>query len=324
MRLLVPVHKSLRWALMIAVAVVTLAAVPAVSFASVNVAIGISVGTPPPALPVYTQPLCPGPGYIWTPGYWSYGPNGYYWVPGVWVAAPAPGMLWTPPYWGWSGTAYVFHAGYWGPHIGFYGGVNYGFGYSGLGYEGGYWRNGAFAYNRAVNNIDVVKVTNVYSKTVIVNNNRVSYNGGNGGLQVRATEREMVAIREEHYQPTVNQVSHEQAMRADRNQWASVNGGRPHTMAMTTVNAPRSEVGQREVNQQQRIANGVRSGQMTAGEASHVEHQEAQINQQVHADRAANGGHLTQQERQQVNHEQDHVSHEINRDNHNAHEQKPH
>ena len=93
-------------------------------------------------------------------------------------------MLWTPGYWGWGGAAYVYHPGYWGPHIGFYGGVNYGYGYTGYGYEGGYWRNGAFAYNRSVNNITNVHVTNVYEKTVVVNNvNRVSYNGGNGGLQ---------------------------------------------------------------------------------------------------------------------------------------------
>ncbi|HMF54398.1 MAG TPA: YXWGXW repeat-containing protein, partial [Edaphobacter sp.] len=128
--------------------------VPAASFAGVI----ISVNSAPPALPVYTQPLCPGDGYLWTPGYWAYGPAGYYWVPGVWVRPPAVGVLWTPGYWGFSSGAYIFHAGYWGPHVGFYGGVNYGFGYGGAGYEGGYWRNGAFAYNRTVNNINVTNV----------------------------------------------------------------------------------------------------------------------------------------------------------------------
>jgi hypothetical protein len=81
-------------------------------------------------------------------------------------------------------------------------------------------------------------------------------------------------------------------------------------MAMGTVN-------ERRDNQQQRIANGVRSGQMTPGETAHVEHQEQHINQQVHADREANGGHLTQQEHQQINHEQNHVSQEIHNDKHN-------
>jgi len=315
------IRKSIKKVLVAAVAVTALAAVPAASFASVSVAIGISVGTPPPVLPVYTQPVCPGPGYIWTPGYWAYGPAGYYWVPGVWVVAPAVGMLWTPPYWGWSGGAYVFHAGYWGPHVGFYGGVNYGFGYTGVGFAGGEWRGGVFAYNRAVTNVNVTNVTNVYNRTVVVNNyNRVSYNGGTGGIVARPTAQEQMAANERHFGPTVNQTAHEQAMRADRNQLASVNGGRPRNMAMSTVNSrPMSEVGQRQANQQQRIANGVGSGRMNAGQAAHVENQEAHINQQVRQDRAANGGHLTGQERQQVNHEQNHVSHEIHNDNTHEH-----
>ena len=84
-----------------------------------QVAVGISVHIGPPALPVYPQPICPGPGYLWTPGYWAYGADGYYWVPGTWVMAPTPGLLWTPGYWGWAGGLYVWHAGYWGPHVGF-------------------------------------------------------------------------------------------------------------------------------------------------------------------------------------------------------------
>ncbi|QNI36900.1 YXWGXW repeat-containing protein [Edaphobacter albus] len=285
---------------------------PTAAMASVNIGIGISVNTPPPVLPVYTQPMCPGAGYIWTPGYWAWGPEGYYWVPGVWVMAPAPGMLWTPGYWGWSGGAYIFHAGYWGPHIGFYGGVNYGFGYTGVGYHGGYWNGNNFYYNRTVNNINVTKVTNVYNKTVIVNNvnNHVSYNGGKGGLQARPNAQEQTAFNERRFQPTSNQVSHEQAMRNDRGQLASANHGRPQTMAM-------SRVGERGNMQQQRVANGVRSGQLTPHETSNIERNETHINQQVRADRQANGGHLTQPERQQVNREQNRASQQINRDTHN-------
>jgi hypothetical protein len=106
-----------------------------------QVAIGISVNFAPPELPVYEQPLCPGEGYLWTPGYWAWDPDygDYYWVPGTWVLAPQPGYLWTPPYWGWSGAAFVFHEGYWGPRVGFYGGINYGYGYTGRGYYGGRW-----------------------------------------------------------------------------------------------------------------------------------------------------------------------------------------
>ena len=98
----------------------------------------VSNVSPPPELPVYEQPPIPAPGYLWTPGYWASGPNGYFWVPGTWVQPPAVGVLWTPGYWGWRDGIYVWNAGYWGPHIGFYGGVNYGFGYVGVGYEGGH------------------------------------------------------------------------------------------------------------------------------------------------------------------------------------------
>src|ERR1700719_240750 len=78
--------------------------------------ISLSIGIAPPPLPVYDQPLCPGDGYIWTPGYWAYDDNdGYFWVPGTWVEAPEQGFLWTPGYWGWGENVYVFHEGYWGP-----------------------------------------------------------------------------------------------------------------------------------------------------------------------------------------------------------------
>ena len=77
--------------------------VPATIFAQV----GVSITIAPPALPVYTQPPVPAPGYLWTPGYWAYGPDGYYWVPGTWVQPPTVGLLWTPGYWGWSGGAFA-------------------------------------------------------------------------------------------------------------------------------------------------------------------------------------------------------------------------
>ncbi|MGB0105593.1 MAG: hypothetical protein WBP51_15420, partial [Candidatus Sulfotelmatobacter sp.] len=114
----------------------------------------------PPALPVYEQPLCPGDGYLWTPGYWAYDydASDYYWVPGTWVMAPETGFLWTPAYWGWGGDGFVFYDGYWGPHIGFYGGINYGFGYFGVGFEGGRWDNGHFFYNRSVNNVNMNEI----------------------------------------------------------------------------------------------------------------------------------------------------------------------
>src|SRR4029077_3627733 len=78
---------------------------------SAQVAISITVG--PPALPVYEQPVIPGPGYIWTPGYWAWSPDDgdYYWVPGTWVEAPEVGLLWTPGYWS-ADEGFVWHEGY--------------------------------------------------------------------------------------------------------------------------------------------------------------------------------------------------------------------
>src|SRR6201988_3997601 len=126
--------------------------IPAASFAQVSVGVSIRIG--PPVLPVYAQPVCPGDGYLWTPGYWAYGPDGYYWVPGVWVRPPRVGLLWTPGYWGFGEGVYLWHAGYWGPHVGFYGGINYGFGFTGVGFVGGYWSGGFFRYNTAVLNVN--------------------------------------------------------------------------------------------------------------------------------------------------------------------------
>ena len=134
------------------------------------------VGAPtvgPPELPAYEQPICPGDGYIWTPGYWAWDGE-YYWVPGTWVMAPEAGYLWTPGYWGWAGDAFMFNEGYWGLSVGFYGGIDYGFGYFGNGYEGGRWENGHFFYNTAVNRVDANAIHNVYNTRVNERVNRVS------------------------------------------------------------------------------------------------------------------------------------------------------
>ena len=298
--------------------------------ASAHAAVIISVNFAPPALPVYAQPICPGPGYLWTPGYWAYGPDGYYWVPGVWVQPPAVGLLWTPAWWGSEGGAYIYHAGYWGPHVGFYGGINYGFGYGGVGFFGGEWRGGAFFYNRSVANIDVVHVTNVYVRNVtVVNHSTVAFNGGAGGIQARPSSFEMAAMHEHHFEATSNQMSHESFAAQNRSQWASFNHGRPGVSAAASVGAfhdhpnnpglaARPGVNQREANQEQRIANGVRDGQMTSGEAARAERTQANIDQQVHNDRVANDGRLNQQQRQQVNREQNNASRQIRQENHNG------
>jgi len=84
---------------------------------------------------------------------------------------------------------------------------------------------------------------------------------------------------------------------------------------------PKSEVGKRAENQQDRIAHGIKSGQLTAGEAAHLESNEAKINKEVRNDRAANGGKLTPQERKQVNRQQNRTSRQIYRDKHNGRRQ---
>jgi hypothetical protein len=189
---------------------------------------GIEASQPPPELPIYEQPLCPGPGYMWNPGYWYWGPQGYYWVPGVWVFAPYTGALWTPGWWGFFGDRYRWHHGYWGSHVGFYGGVPYGYGYNGSGYHGGYWDRDRFMYNRSVNNINTTNITNVYNRTVVVNHvTRVSYNGGRGGLNVRPSQSEFNAMRERHVRPLPTQEQHRTQAMQNRQQYATVNHGKP-------------------------------------------------------------------------------------------------
>ena len=77
-------------------------------------------------------------------------------------------------------------------------------------------------------------------------------------------------------------------------------------------------IAQRKENQQDRIANGVKSGQLTAGETANLESKEAAINGETRADRAANGGKLTGAEKQQINQQQNQLSKQIYQDKHNA------
>jgi hypothetical protein len=204
-----------------------LPALSGASLAQFRVAITVA----PPALPVYEQPLCPGDGYLWTPGYWYWDDDvaDYYWVPGTWVLAPEVGFLWTPGWWGWGGDAFIFHEGFWGPEIGFYGGVNYGFGYFGVGFAGGRWENGHFFYNRAVANVNVTDIHNVYNATVVNDTtmNRVSYNGGNGGIKARPTPQEEAAASQRHIAPVAAQTQHVQEARGNPQLRASVNQGKP-------------------------------------------------------------------------------------------------
>jgi hypothetical protein len=202
-----------------------ISAVPASSFA----AIAVSITVAPPVLPVVVQPPCPVDGYLWTPGYWAWGPAGYYWVGGAWIAPPSVGLLWTPGYWGFGGGIYLWHAGYWGPHVGFYGGVNYGFGYGGVGFVGGRWMGGHFAYNTAVMHVNTRVIHNTYVDRTVVRNtgaNRTSFNG-RGGLSARPNAADAAASRDRHIAATSAQMSHEHQAGTNRANFASVNRGRP-------------------------------------------------------------------------------------------------
>jgi hypothetical protein len=207
--------------------------IPATLFAGVF----ISVGFAPPVLPVYEQPPCPEPGLMWTPGYWAYDQDGYYWVPGTWVPAPYEGALWTPPYWGWEGGLYMFHPGYWGNHVGYYGGVNYGFGYMGIGFVGGMWRGHDFMYNTAVMRVGG-GIRNTYmdrgsvDRYTVRNDRHVAFSGGPGGINHGPTAEERFAERDRHVAATQFQHSHESAAMGDRSSFARNNGGHPGNAAV--------------------------------------------------------------------------------------------
>jgi hypothetical protein len=225
--------RHLRYSLAAAPLALALLATPAMLLtttpAQAQFGVGVSITIAPPVLPVYVQPPLPAPGYLWTPGFWNYGEGaGYFWVPGTWVQPPSLGLLWTPGYWGFNNGYYAFNRGYWGPHVGFYGGINYGFGYGGIGFEGGEWRGGAFAYNSAVNNFGGVHVTNVYNRTVINNTtiNRVSFNGPHG-IDVRPTPEQASFAREQHVNATELQQQHERAAAQNPDLRASFNHGNP-------------------------------------------------------------------------------------------------
>lgn len=196
-------------------------------------AVFVSVSAAPPPLPIYIQPPIPAPGYVWVPGYWAWGPGGYYWVPGTWVLPPAIGLLWTPGWWEFVNGAYVWQPGYWGPEVGYYGGIDYGFGYTGYGFDGCYWRGRQLFYNRAVTNITNVRVVNVYNRTV-VNDPRatpVSFHGGRGGTTIQATAQQKAAARDPHVAATRDQMLQQRLAQSHRTSFAAQNHGQPAVAA---------------------------------------------------------------------------------------------
>ena len=229
---------------------------------------------PPPPLPVYDQPPCPGPNYLWTPGYWAWGPYGYYWVPGEWVMPPYYGALWTPPYWGFMNGFYGFFPGYWGPYVGFYGGIDYGFGYIGIGFFGGYWHGNRFFYNSEVTNVGRGGYS--YRRAVFYNGreysaqplNRVSYNGGPGGINARPRPAEMAAARFARSGAVPAQRQAQNFAARNSGQLYSSNGGRPAEAALSRTAQSRPTLGSApgSVRRQQQSFSQQRGGIGSAGQ----------------------------------------------------------
>jgi len=140
----------------------------------------VSSPATPPALPQEDQPMLSQDGSLWAPGYWYWRDQAYVWMPGAWVRPPRVGLLWTPAYWNSTGTVFVFHPGHWASTVGFYGGVNYGYGYFGNGYTGGHWIGNSFAYNSAVNHVNPAVAHHMYAESVPNQGSRgvFSYTGG--------------------------------------------------------------------------------------------------------------------------------------------------
>jgi hypothetical protein len=178
--------------------------------------------------------------------------------------------------------------------------------------------------------------TSIVQQNTVVNSTHTSFNGP-GGVAVQPTAQQQQFAQEQHLPPTANQLAVEKAASQDRGQLASVNHGTPATLAasnhaayqqtamaharaqpITAADRAMSGPNAREANQDQRIANGLKTGQMTSGEAARADRTEAGIDSQVHNDRAANGGTLTGQERAQVNAEQNAASRQIYNEKHNG------
>ena len=199
------------------------------------------VNIAPPPLPVYAQPMAPGDGYIWTPGYWGWNTasDDYYWVPGTWVLAPANGQLWTPGYWAYAGDGYFWNPGYWGMRVGYYCGLNYGYGYAGNGYQGGRWEGAHFRYNAAASHVDPAVTHNSYNTRVL--NYAMAPHASYSVTQSGGTSKHVGDPRQVtgavHGAPTTEQLQHERAALLAPAQRAWVAHGPPRVAATVRPSA---------------------------------------------------------------------------------------
>ena len=114
-----------------------------------------------------------------------------------------------------------------------YGGIDYGYGYSGDGYQGGRWENGAFLYNHSVNNLGSLAIANVHDQAVTADNNdvRVSFNGGRRGTAARPTQYQQAQASAEHVGATAEQQKHFEFASMDRSLYSKLNNGEPGVTA---------------------------------------------------------------------------------------------
>jgi WXXGXW repeat (2 copies) len=70
-----------------------------------------SYGPPPPRYGAIGY--APGPGYVWTEGYWNLAGGSWVWAPGRWLRPPRPHSVWVAPEWRREGRGYRFHRGRW-------------------------------------------------------------------------------------------------------------------------------------------------------------------------------------------------------------------
>jgi hypothetical protein len=90
---------------------------------------------------------------------------------------------------------------------------------------------------------------------------------------------------------------------------------------MLPAAAQAQTIHQRKENQQDRIAQGVKSGELTPRETARLEHKEAKLNRETRRMRAANGGTLTPAEKAKVTRQQNHLSRDIYHQKHDAQHQ---
>ncbi len=180
------------------------------------------------------------------------------------------GVYWTPGYWAFAGGGWIWSPGFWGPSVGFYGGINYGFGFFGVGFVGGVWAGNTFAFNTAVTNVNTRIVRNVYFNRVIVRHgtivaggrvvgggtrvrsgtivgrgtvdrhgtirgSRVAFDGGHGGISARPTAAQRTIANGKRLGSTSVQRGHVAAAAQNRNNLLAFNHGKP---PVTTTRTP--------------------------------------------------------------------------------------